>query len=231
LYALDDKMRNAIAHGTFNFNNSSVVLIGQFKKHQYSPINFYASFQDVSILQRWKAEREKLYEYDLESFEAETYSLYFGELSKHILTGYKLDRNTCTLYFDKLAPKIVVLDTTITIRRLADFIEDNIDDLEPYTNYERLIRVNTLHKNSKGQLLGRIVNIKGEDIQIELDNQITTYSFEKLVTYIMLWHRQDNMPQCYITNPSKLKGLYSREHLVHRLKKELYKVCFSNALD
>ena len=157
--------------------------------------------------------------------------LYFGELSKHILTGYKLDRNTCTLYFDKIAPKIVILDNTITIRRLADLIEDCIDDLEPYTNYERLIRVNTLHKNSKGQLLGRIVNIKGEDIQIELDKQITTYSFEKLVEYIMLWHRKDNMPQCYITNPSKLKGLYSREHLVHRLKKELYKVCLSNALN
>lgn len=99
LYAFDSKVRNAIAHGTMNFDSAGGgIFFGQSSKSQSSSVNLFISLRRIELLLDWFESRSQLLTCDLKTFQRETYRLYFGELIEHDVGYYTLHDGTIVIF-------------------------------------------------------------------------------------------------------------------------------------
>lgn len=111
LFAFNERLRNAFAHGTFNvLEDGTALFVGQAKAKQESPLNFYLRIKNAAYIEKWQSYFAKL-PINLVTFAVKVYQMYHGLQSTKTVNLYLRD-DGMYVYFDERFRFVKVKDGT-----------------------------------------------------------------------------------------------------------------------
>ena len=127
LYAFDDKLRNSIAHGTFNqLKNGQYLFVGQFKARQNSPINFFLRVCGLDLLETFNDEISSLCHAGILEVLEKAYSN-LHQLAPVAPRLYRREADNALVYFDSNFKFARSMDAGSQDVQLLNRISEHVD--------------------------------------------------------------------------------------------------------